>query len=144
MAAAVSPRRAARRRNRHRFRTMRSRTEFACLVPASGEDGGENNRRTRFVRGSFQELEAVFVLAESRPSMGDLMTRHHSVTYRIVLQWLGLRLPSMILEQDYLAVPHQAPLGAGAAITLATAERYGRALGVPVVNHTHVSITKPV
>lgn len=99
---------------------------------------------TRFARGSFSDLEAIFVLAESRPSIGHMVTVGHAVTYRIVLQWLGLRLPSVILEQDYRALPPGAPLGYAAATSIASAENYARALRLPVVNHTHVSVSNPI
>lgn len=102
------------------------------------------SRYTKFAKGSLNDLEAIFVLAEDRPSLGQLMTFDRSVVYRIVLQWHGLRLPSLILEQDYRAVPKQAPLNAGADFTLLNAARYAEALGLPLVNHTHVSVSNPV
>jgi hypothetical protein len=99
---------------------------------------------TRYAKGSLDELEALFVLAEDRTSFGKLMTRERAVTYRIVLQWKGMRLPSVILEQDYRAVPANMPLVNGAATSLMAAERYGRALSIPVVNHAHVSVSNPI
>jgi hypothetical protein len=99
---------------------------------------------TRYARGALAELEAIFVLAESRASVGQVVTWDRAVTYRLVLQWHALRLPSLILEQDYRAIPGKAPLSYGAGTALALGEKYAKALGVALVNHSHVSVSNPV
>jgi len=96
------------------------------------------------MKGSFQELEALFVLAETGLSVGRTVSLGRSVIYRLVLQWHGMSLPSIILEQDYRSLSLGAPLGSAAGHTLQTAERYAKSLGVPLVNHTHVSVSNPV
>lgn len=96
----------------------------------------------RLTRGSKRELEAIFLLSEERLSLGQLAGR--TVTYRLVLQWHGLTQPSMILEQDYRSIPNGAPLNYGAGPLMQKAARYASAIGVTVVDHSHVSTSNPI
>ena len=101
-------------------------------------------RAMRLYRGSMNDLEAIFVLSEDRLSVGTMVTMGRVITYRIVLQWRGMALPSMIVEQDYKSVPPGAPINMGVGPLMQKAARYGAALGVPVVDHSHVSTPNPV
>lgn len=98
---------------------------------------------TRFLRGGIEEIEALFVLSEERPSLGQILPGR-SVTYRIVVQWRGLRVPSMILEQDYRAVPPGVPINFAVGPSLQRAQAYGKALRVPVVDHSHANTHNPI
>lgn len=98
---------------------------------------------TRFLKGGTEELEAFFVLAEERPSLGQLAPGR-TITYRIVAQWRGMRVPSMIVEQDYRSIPSGAPINYAVGPILARANAFGQAIRVPVVDHSHVNTHNPI
>lgn len=99
----------------------------------------------RVHRGSVEQLEAIFLLAEERfVSVGAVVSGGRSATYRIVLQWRGFLLPSLVVEQDYRSVPPGAGLEVGAAWLRARAESYARALRLPMVDHSSRHIANPV
>jgi hypothetical protein len=97
---------------------------------------------TKLARGGIEQLECLFLLAEERPSLGNLAGRN--ITYRIVLQWRGMNLPSMILLQDYRVIPSGAPLQYAADPLFQVATRIGGWTKLPVVPHAHVSISDPI
>jgi hypothetical protein len=89
-------------------------------------------------RGSFNDLEVIFLLSEER----FLVARH--VTYRLLLQWRGGKEPSMVLQQMYFAVPAGYPLNQGAGPLYHLGMKAAAALGVPLSDQAHVSSPNPV
>lgn len=92
----------------------------------------------RTTRGSFKDLEVLFLLAEER----YLVTRN--VTYRLLLQWQGHREPPMVLQQDYRQLGMGQPLNGGAGPLFHLGAKAAQALGIPLADHAHVSNPCPV
>jgi hypothetical protein len=89
-------------------------------------------------RGSFKDLEVLFLLAEERLLMG------RQVTYRLYLQWRGNKEPGMVLQQDYRALLYGHPLNAHAGPLFHLGSRAATALGIHLVDQAHVSTPCPV
>jgi hypothetical protein len=89
-------------------------------------------------RGSFKDLEVLFLLAEERLLMG------RAVTYRLFLVWRGNKEPGMVLQQDYRALPFNAPLNMNAGPLFHLGTKAANALGIPLADHAHVPNPCPV
>ncbi|MFI5386360.1 MAG: hypothetical protein ACHQ50_09590 [Fimbriimonadales bacterium] len=91
----------------------------------------------RTTRGSLNDLEVIFLLAEQR-----LIAGH--VTYRLLLQWRGHKEPPMVLQQDYRAIPQGQPLNFAAGSLYHLGAKAANVLGIPIADHAHVSSPNPV
>jgi hypothetical protein len=89
-------------------------------------------------RGSFHDLEAIFLLSEER----YIVSR--AVTYRLFLQWKGRKEPGMVLQQDYRNLVPGQPLNWAAAPMYHLGVKAANALGIPLVDNAHVSAPCPV
>lgn len=89
-------------------------------------------------RGSFKDLEVIFLLAEERA----LVSRQ--VTYRLLLQWRAQKEPPMILQQDYRQINPGYPLNQAAGPMYHLGAKAAAALGIPIVDQAHFSSPSPV
>ncbi len=112
-------------------------------------DLGERRYRRWFGRaflpsyafGKLDELESVVLTAEDKPFAPGHAGR--TAAYRIVLVWKGMKLPVMVAEECFVPLaPHHA-LNAGAANSWQRAQSFAQALGLPMIDHTHVSSPHP-
>ena len=89
-------------------------------------------------RGSFNDLEVLFLLSEER----FIVSR--TVTYRLFLQWKGGKERGMILQQDYRPVQPGQPLNWAAGPMYHLGAKSANALGIPIVDNAHMTAPCPV
>ncbi len=91
----------------------------------------------RTTRGSFKDLEVIFLLS----SLGVLPGH---ITYRLLLQWRGHKEPPMVLQQAYFTLAPGMPLNYGAGPLFHLGTKAAQAMGIPLADHAHVSSPNPV
>lgn len=89
-------------------------------------------------RGSFNDLEAIFLLAEERIML------NRQATYRLLLQWKAHKEPPMVLQQTYFALTPGYPLNQGAGPLYHLGAKAGQLMGIPIVDNAHFSSPNPV
>jgi len=87
-------------------------------------------------RGSFKDLEVIFLLTEQRLIMGQ-------VTYRLLLQWRNHKEPPMVLTQTYFILAPGMPLNYGAGPLFHFGTKASQALGIPLVDNAHFLSANP-
>ena len=88
-------------------------------------------------RGSFNDLEVIFLLAGQHLLAGK-------ITYRLLLQWRAHKEPPMVLTQTYFMLGPGMPTNAGAGPLFHLGTKAGQALGIPLVDNAHFLSANPV
>jgi len=91
----------------------------------------------RTYRGSFKDLEVIFLMTEQRFIAGQ-------VTYRLLLQWRAHKEPPMVLQQTYFILSPGMPLNYGAGPLFHLGSKASQALGIPIVDNAHYASANPV
>lgn len=91
----------------------------------------------RFTRGRIDDLDAIVVVAETKPGIQPM------VVFHMVLHWKGSREPIMVLQRESHLLP-SGPINQNAGLFLQNAHRYSQALGIKFFDNSYFPGPNPM